>query len=68
MNTEDVMAGLVPGRRSREELNKANDLLLKEHRAYLASWKEAVTAPQSLERQVDKHESGPTPLFAAKES
>ena len=68
MNTEDVMAGLVPGKRSREELNKANDLLLTEHRAYLASWKEAVTAPQSSERQADEHKSQRTALFAAKES
>jgi hypothetical protein len=68
MKTEDIMAGLVPERRSRQELNKANDLLLKEHRAYLASWKEAVTAPQSSERQADEHESGPTPPFAAKEN
>jgi hypothetical protein len=68
MNTEDVMAGLVPGKRSREELNKANDLLLKEHRAYLASWKEAVTAPQTSEKQVNEHEGGPPPLLAAKEN
>jgi hypothetical protein len=68
MNAEDVMAGLVPGKRSREELNKANDLLLTEHRAYLASWKEAVTAAQTSERQVDEHESGPTPLLAPKEN
>jgi hypothetical protein len=62
------MAGLVPGRRSKEELNKANDLLLREHRAYLDSWKEAVTAPQSAETQVDEHESGRTSLVTAKES
>jgi hypothetical protein len=68
MNTEDVMAGLVPGKRSREELNKANDLLLTEHRAYLASWKEAVTAPQTSERQVGEHEGGPTTPLASKEN
>jgi hypothetical protein len=51
------MAGLVPERRSKEELNKANDLLLKEHRAYLASWKEAVAAPQNSEKQADGHET-----------
>jgi hypothetical protein len=65
---EDIMAGLVPGRRSKEELKKANDLLLREHRAYLASWKEAVTAPQRSETQVDEHESGRTSLLAAKEN
>jgi hypothetical protein len=55
---EDIMAGLVPGRRSREELNKANDLLLKEHRAYLAYWiaQESAAAPQSSEKQVAEHE------------
>ena len=68
MKTEDIMAGLVPERRSRQELDKANDLLLKEHRAYLAAWKEAATAPQSSGRQADEHESGPTPPFAAKEN
>ena len=58
------MAGLVPGRRSREELNKANDLLLKEHRAYLASWiaQEAIVAPQSSEKQVDEPELHPNTI------
>ena len=32
------MAGLVPVKRSREELGRANELLLNAHRAYLASW------------------------------
>lgn len=62
------MAGLVPGRRSRQDLNKANDLLLREHRAYLASWKEAVTAPQGSERQVDEHEDSPRALFAVEDN
>jgi hypothetical protein len=55
------MAGLVPERRSKEELNKANDLLLKEHRAYLASWiaQEAVVMPQGSEKQMDEHEVSP---------
>jgi hypothetical protein len=61
MKTEDIMAGLVPERRSREELNKANELLLKEHRAYLDSWiaQEAVAGPQSSEKQVNEHEAQP---------
>ncbi len=56
-----VMAGLVPERRSREELNKANDLLLKEHRAYLASWiaQGTAVASQSSEKQVDEHKAQP---------
>jgi len=55
------MAGLVPERRSKEELNKANDLLLKKHRAYLASWiaQEAVVVPQGSEKQLDEHETQP---------
>jgi hypothetical protein len=65
--TEDIMAGLVPERRSRQELNKANDLLLKEHRAYLASWKEAVTAPRSSERKADEHERSEGSSFGAKD-
>jgi len=64
MNTEDVMSGLVPGRRSREELNRANDLLLREHRAYLAAWKEAVTAQQGGKNEADDHESDSQSLFA----
>jgi hypothetical protein len=32
------MAGLVPIRRSKEELDRANEFLLNAHRAYLASW------------------------------
>ena len=53
------MAGLIPERRSKGELSKANDLLLKEHRAYLASWiaQEAVVMPQSAEKQVEEHEA-----------
>ncbi len=61
------MAGLVPERRSRQELNKANDLLLKEHRAYLASWKEAVTAPRRSERKVDEHERSESSSFGARD-
>jgi hypothetical protein len=58
---EEIMAGLVPVRRSREELNRANDLLLKEHRAYLASWiaQEAIATPQGPEKQVNEHENQP---------
>jgi hypothetical protein len=68
VDAEDIMTGLVPGKRSREELNKANDLLLKEHRAYLASWKEAVTAGQSSEKQVEEHDSGSRSLFAVEDN
>jgi len=55
------MAGLVPERRSKEELSKANDLLLKEHRAYLASWiaQEAVVTPQGSEKQEEEHKASP---------
>lgn len=68
METENIMAGLVPGRRSREELNLANDLLLKEHREYLASWKEAVTARQSSDGQVDERESGMSSPYVSKDT
>ena len=32
------MAGLVPERRNREELERANNTLLERHRAHLRSW------------------------------
>ena len=32
------MAGLVPVKRTREEIQRANRDLLEKHRAYLASW------------------------------
>ena len=56
---EDSMAGLVPVRRSREELDQANDSLLKEHRAYLASWiaRETVTAQENSDKEAESHKS-----------
>lgn len=32
------MAGLVPVKRSREEIHRANSDLVEKHRVYLASW------------------------------
>lgn len=32
------MAGLMPQRRTREQLERANDRLIQEHREYLQSW------------------------------
>jgi hypothetical protein len=35
---EAVMAGLIPNRKSKEELEKANTRLLERHRAHLRAW------------------------------
>lgn len=53
------MAGLVPEKRSREELSRANESFLKEHRAYFESWKEAITASQRSDRETDHQQAEP---------
>jgi hypothetical protein len=35
---EAVMAGLVPNRKTREELERANSTLLERHREHLRAW------------------------------
>jgi hypothetical protein len=35
---EDIMPGLIPKRRSREEIERADELLLRKHKEYLQEW------------------------------
>jgi len=35
---EEIMAGLIPAKRSVEEINRANSELVRKHHEYLAGW------------------------------
>lgn len=48
------MAGLVPERRNREELDRANNALLERHREHLRSWVADRTAASESERSANR--------------
>lgn len=50
----DVMAGLLPQRRSQEEIEQANDRLLKQHFAALESWVRSSTENSEAQRTAEK--------------
>ncbi len=53
------MAGLVPERRDRSDIQKANDRLLKDHNAYLKSWIEQSQKRDSLPPRPSRVEKKP---------
>jgi hypothetical protein len=55
---EATMAGLLPERRSRNELERANDELIKRHQNHLQSWiseKAANSGTKSMRSSAQQH-------------
>jgi hypothetical protein len=46
-NKEGIMPGLIPKRRSRQEIERADDRLLRKHKEYLEAWVKSSERPAS---------------------
>lgn len=62
----EIMAGLIPIRRTVEELDRANAKLLREHQEYLASWIEQRKHQSSEDfgREANKSTESPAAKFS----